>query len=103
MLIDAALELLDMVDGGAAQRDWDTERKVQEAQIRLALIDLDATLANAEAAPTGRERLRSVIQGRFTIDMIREMLAEKRLAWRKEWSFYRPRIDEEFEDADLPG
>lgn len=85
MLIDASIELLDAVDGGTSQRDWAQQRREMDKQVVLALADLQAALVAGD-----------ILMATFIGELMAEMVSEKRLGWRKEWSWYQPRIEEEF-------
>jgi hypothetical protein len=85
MLLDAGLEMLDTIDGGTSQRDWVQERRTMDNQVMLALDDLQAELVAGD-----------IERATFIVELMAEMLNEKRLGWRKEWSWYQPRIEEEF-------
>lgn len=87
MLCDGALELLDALDGGAGQREWEQERRAVDSQITAALDDLAAALVT----PTAR----NVDKATYIAGCLREMVTAK-LRNRRQWSWYQPRIDEEF-------
>lgn len=91
-LVDHGLECLDKIDGGAEQRDWAAERAVSDKQVRLALADIKAVLRPADSSDMGLSADRAL----YILDCIDQMLKAK-LAWAREWSYYQPRIDEEFQ------
>lgn len=107
MLCDGALELLDALEGGPdtqAQRAVLAER---ERQVKLAVADLQALLVEIQenvppdvepAVVEGGPLLRDLAKARFTADLIVEMLKAKGPKWQNEWSWYTPRIEEEFSD-----
>ena len=84
MLLDASLELMDAVDGGAAQRNWERERLDLDKQVMLALLDMRAALLADD-----------VKKALYITDCIQEMAGAK-LRNRRRWSWYQPRIEEEF-------
>jgi hypothetical protein len=90
MLCDSLLELLDTVDGGQDQRDWEQERAELDKQVRLALADL-----RVEVQHLADDSLHRRTKAMYTLDMIDEMLSAK-LRNRKKWDWYQPRIEEEF-------
>jgi hypothetical protein len=82
-LIDHGLECLDKIEGGAEQRDWAAERARSDKQVRLALDDLKAAIDRPSKAF-------------YIADCIDKMLKAK-TAWAREWAYYTPMIDEEFD------
>lgn len=104
-LCDHGLEALEQLAGGPsvlAQREELTER---ERQLKLALKDLRAGLnavldnipadlepAVVQGAPLIRDLQRTVL----TVELMEEMLKAKGPAWRRQWDWYTPRLEEEF-------
>jgi hypothetical protein len=99
---------MDAIDGGKAQHDWEQERRQLDKQVGLGLLDLVAVLheiidnlppdvepAVVEAEPLIRDLNKAVL----IAELIDQMVVQK-LAWRKEWAFYVPRIEEEFGDGE---
>lgn len=84
MLCDALLEALDKLDGGQDHIDWTQERRTKDAQVKLAVEYVDACLARGDLQ-----------RARYAMECAKDMLAAK-LAWRHDWSWYVPSIDEEF-------
>jgi hypothetical protein len=84
MLVDQCLTLEDKINGGAAQRDWATERARSDRQVRYALDDLRKVIAHSP-------------RGTYVLDCVDKMLKAK-LSWAREWSYYQPMIKEEFGD-----
>lgn len=84
MLLDASLELVDSVDGGTKQRDWEQERNEVDKQVPLALFDMRTALLAGD-----------VEKAKYITECIQEMVSAK-LRNRKKWSWYQPRIEEEF-------
>ena len=86
MLCDGALDLLDKVDGGQAQRDWEQERYELDKQVQLALFDMRTALL-----------VHDVKKALYITECIQEMVHAK-LRNRRRWEWYQPRIEEEFSD-----
>lgn len=84
-LLDHGLEALDQMEGGKSTQELRTELVERERQVKLGLADLRAEL----------ERLGDA-KALFTLAMVQQMFAAKGPAWLREWSYYTPRIDEEF-------
>jgi hypothetical protein len=99
MLCDGALELLDQVDGGQDQRNWEQERYELDKQVQLALFDMRTTLLAGDVDdPTSDIKLRAAIaiqKALYLTECIQEMVHSK-LRNRRKWEWYRPRIEEEF-------
>ena len=99
MLCDGALELLDLVEGGPGVQQQRAELAERERQVGLALTDLQNwadeawVLANREGNPFV---MRGAAKVRYGIDLVRTMLKAKGPKWKREWSWYLPRIEEEF-------
>ena len=83
-LIDHGLEALDAMEGGQSVQEQRAQLKERERQIMLALADV------REAIGPGPSR------ALYTVDAIMTMLKAKGPKWTREWSHYRPRIEEEF-------
>lgn len=105
MLCDSLLELLDTVDGGQDQRDWEQERRQLDTQVGLGLLDLVEVLHNIiDNVPADLEPavvnavplLQDLSKAVLIAELIDQMVGEK-LRNRKQWSWYQPRIKEEFE------
>lgn len=98
-LIDACLQLLDTVEGGPdiqAQRAALADR---DRQVRLALKDIQDTLAKAWPPGTFSgppQTVTAVLKAKFTVDLAIEMVKAKGPAWTRAWDWYTPRIEEEF-------
>lgn len=58
-------------------------------QVRKALNDIRATLA------TDGEAVCDPVKALYQLDLLREMI-DAQPSTRQPWSFYRPRVDEEF-------
>lgn len=112
-LIDANLQVLDELEGGASTVELRAALVERERQVRLGLADLFAALGRAQAA-VGKiidsddaaqdAALRELERARFIGELIGEMLdAKKAPAWHREWSWYAPRVAEEFGDVDVIG
>jgi hypothetical protein len=81
------------MEGGESALRRRAELAERERQVRLALADLREVLTPSRRAP--RPRVDDA-RARFILDLVDEMLKAKGPAWKREWSFYQPRIDEEF-------
>jgi hypothetical protein len=102
MLCDGALELLDALEGGPDVQQQRAELKERERQIALALDDLHAWAREAYTATYADGNLNTVdtvAKVRVGIEKVKEMLRAKGPRWKNEWSWWRPQIDEEFDDA----
>ena len=103
-VIDHGLGALTEMAGGQSVLDRQNLLKVREQQVHLALVDLRKLLATTKARVANampRDGMKEVDPGLtraiFTLDMIKEMIKAKGPAWYREWSFYTPRIAEEFD------
>jgi len=105
-LTDSNLEALNQLEGG----DWAVKKRVEliqrEVQIRLALADLRVQIATIQdnipadvepAVVEGQPLIDDLGKVIFTMDMIDLMLKAKGPQWNREWKYYQPRIEEEFE------
>ena len=107
MLCDGALELLDALEGGPSIQARRAELTERERQVKLALTDLNVLLAEIQVAippdiePAVVEAeplLRDLSKARLMADLIIEMVKAKGPKWHREWSWYTPRIEEEFSE-----
>lgn len=101
MLCDGALELLDELEGGPGVQALREEQRERERQVALALEDLNVWAREAYEATYSDGNLQTidkVAKVRVGIELVREMLKAKGPKWRREWSWYTPRIEEEFDE-----
>lgn len=91
--------------GGALIEAKRAELKERERQVGLALGDL-WLLVEAVAADVARigesddaqaAALESLGRAKLNIELTHQMLRAKGPAWNREWSYYTPRIEEEFD------
>ena len=85
-LVDHGLAALDEIDGGKSTIELRAELKERERQVKLALLDL------GEALQTER----NLEKGIYIAHLIMQMLNAKGTKWHNEWSWYQPRVEEEF-------
>jgi hypothetical protein len=86
-LIDSNLEALDRLEGGTSTQERRAELAERERQVGLALRDLEVSI-RTEGASTAKQL--------YILDMINDMLKATGPKWHREWSWYTPRIEEEF-------
>jgi hypothetical protein len=91
-VIDHGVAAYVEMQGGASAVERRRELAERERQVRLALADLREVLR-----PRLMRHQVDLDRARLIVDLIDEMLAAKGPAWKREWSWYQPRIDEEFE------
>ena len=92
-VIDHGVQAYVEMEGGASAVERRRELAERERQVRLALADLREVLTLSPRSP--RPRVGDV-RARFILDLVDEMLKAKGPAWHREWSWYQPRVDEEF-------
>jgi hypothetical protein len=105
-LLDSNLEALDQLEGGKTTQELRAELTERERQVGLALKDLRTELSEAErlaihdlpsfCKADEDEGVRAIHKSLHTVDMINEMLKATGPKWQREWSWYTPRIEEEF-------
>jgi hypothetical protein len=98
-LLNHGIAALDEIEGGDSVIKRRRELAERERQVKLALADLEATLeaATDEVTKTGSVPvLKAVYKARLTAALINQMLKARGPAWHREWSWYQPRIAEEF-------
>jgi hypothetical protein len=83
-VIDHGVQAYVEMEGGASAVERRRELAERERQIGLALAELRETI--------GPEPSKAL----YTVDSILDMLKAKGPSWKREWSWYRPAIDEEF-------
>lgn len=93
-LIDHGIQALVEMAGGQSVAEQRAAVVERERQVRLALDDLREALRPSARSPRGGV---DVERARLILDLIGEMLKAKGPLWHREWSFYQPRVDEEFE------
>jgi len=93
-LTDHGLEALDELEGGKTVQEHRAELQERERQIRLALKDLREILTLSPRSPRPRVDVQKAL---FTLDMVEQMLKATGTKWRREWAWYQPRIEEEFD------
>jgi hypothetical protein len=92
-VIDHGVAAYVEMQGGASAVERRRELAERERQVRLALADLREVLRPSARSPRPRV---DVDRAKLILDLVDEMLAAKGPAWKREWSWYQPRIDEEF-------
>lgn len=100
-LVDHGLEVLDELEGGRSTQELRAELKERERQVGLALDDLHVWAREAYAATYRDGNLRTVdtvAKVRVGIELVKQMITAKGPKWRREWSWYTPRVSEEFGD-----
>lgn len=99
-LIDANLAVLDELEGGASVQEQRAALAERERQVRLALVDLREVLGRAGLAAKferQEDAVDEISRATLVCELIVEMLRAKGAAWGREWSWYQPRIAEEFD------
>lgn len=104
-VIDHGIQALVEIAGGQSILDKRNELKTREAEVAKALVDLRVQIAEIQvnipvdvepAVVEGQVLVDDLSKAIYTVDAITEMLKAKGPAWKREWSWYRPRIEEEF-------
>jgi hypothetical protein len=101
-LIDSNLEALDQLEGGKTTQERRAELTERERQVGLALKDLREILTSQSLTDIGgadwmcREAEQAAKKAVYILDMINDMLKATGPKWHREWSWYTPRIEEEF-------
>ncbi len=94
-LVDAALELMDYVDGGNTHVELDAEAK---KALRQVIKYATEAYEEGTKAEHDHDRLMTELwRTRYTADLAWRMMNEP-AARRRPWSHYTPQIEEEFED-----
>lgn len=100
-LVDSNLEALDALEGGKTVQQHRGELQERERQIRLALKDLRAAITlndgHNHSSYDCSFDINRVGKAVFTLDMVEQMLKATGTKWRREWAWYQPRIEEEFD------
>jgi hypothetical protein len=103
-VIDHGIAAYEMEGGESALRRREERVEGQlrglaarERQVRLALADLRDVLTLSPRSPRPQV---DVARAQLILDLVDEMLKAKGPAWHREWAWYQPRVDEEF-DSDI--
>jgi hypothetical protein len=92
-VLDHGVQAYVEMEGGASAVEKRRELAERERQVGIALAQLREELGPNRCSPTGRV---DIERARYTLDAIMEMLKAKGPAWRREWSWYAPAVEEEF-------
>lgn len=108
-VIDHGIEALVEMAGGASVSEQRNQLKERERQLGLALADIREDIGRVfdppdwchcppglECAPSAEEKEKRSLKAIYMVDAAFEMLKAKSPQWQREWSWYTPRIDEEF-------
>jgi hypothetical protein len=107
MLVDHGLAVLDELEGGKSTVEQRAALKERERQLGLGLTDLRVLISEIvcavpvdvyPAVVEGQPLVDDLARAVFTVDMMSEMLKARGPAWHREWSWYQPRIAEEFDE-----